>query len=145
MAKYFEKTGIIWESSALNTQQQNGLVKRLMQTIVESAQAMMLDSYLPFISWAEALTTMTYIRNRSPISFTIQQSTVTPFQAWNHGAQPTIDYLRIFGSTTYVFNESQPLPKLAAKSWTGYWLDMKDDINIGSRIPIVTLFLSDKM
>ena len=119
-AKYFEETGIIWESSAPNAQQQNGLVERLMRTIVEGARAMMLDSHLPLILWAEALTTMTYIRNRSPTPFTVQQSTVTPFQAWNHGAQPTIDHLRIFGSTTYVFNESQPLPKLAAKSWTGY-------------------------
>lgn len=119
-AKYFEETGILWESSAPHAQQQNGLVERLMRTIVEGARAMILDSHLPLTLWAEALTTMAYIKNRSPTPFTIHQSTVTPFQAWNHGAQPMIDHLRIFGSTTCVLNESKPLPKLTTKAWTGY-------------------------
>lgn len=119
-AKYFEETSIIWESSASHAQQQNGLVERLMRTIVESAQAMIIDSHLPLILWAEALTTMAYIKNRTPTPFIIQQSTVTSFQAWNHGAQPILDHLRIFGSTTYVFNEIKPLPRLSTKAWTGY-------------------------
>lgn len=91
-----------------------------MRTIVEGAQAMILDSHLPLTLWAEALTTMAYIKNRSPTPFTIHQSTVTPFQAWNPGAQPMIDHLRIFGSTTYVLNESKPLPRLTTKAWKGY-------------------------
>lgn len=119
-AKYFEETGILWESSAPHAQQQNGLVERLMRTIVEGAQAMILDSHLPLTLWAEALTTMAYIKNRSPTPFTIHQSTVTPFQAWNPGALPIIDYLRIFGSITYVLNESKPLPRLTTKTWKGY-------------------------
>ena len=47
--KYFEETGIIWESSTPHTQQQNGLVERLMRKIVEGAQAMILDPHLPLI------------------------------------------------------------------------------------------------
>lgn len=90
------------------------------KTIVEGARAMILDSHLPLILWAEALTTMTYIKNRSPTPFTVHESTVTPFQAWNHGVQPTLDHLRIFGSTTYVLNETKPLPRLTTKAWTGY-------------------------
>ena len=119
-AKYFEESGIIWESSVPYAQQQNGLVERLIRTIVEGAQAMIIDSYLPSILWAKALTTMAYIKNRSPTPFTIQQSTVTSFQAWNHGAQPTIDHLRIFGSNSYVLHKSKPLPRLTTKTWIGY-------------------------
>ncbi len=63
---------------------------------------------------------MTYIKNRLPALFTVHESTVTPFQAWNHGIQPTIDHLRIFGSTNYVLNESKPLSRLTTKVWTGY-------------------------
>lgn len=45
---------------------------------------------------------------------------MTPFQAWNHGIQPTLDHLRIFGSTTYVLNKTKTLPRLIIKAWTGY-------------------------
>ena len=62
VAKYFEETGIIWESSAPHAQQQNELMERLMRTIVEGARAMIIDSHLSLILWAEALTTMTYIK-----------------------------------------------------------------------------------
>ena len=54
----------------------------------------------------------------------MHQSTVT-FQAWNHSAQPRIDHLRIFGSTTYVLNESKPNPRLTTKAWTGYLVGYK--------------------
>ncbi len=59
---------------------------------------------------------MAYIKNRLPTLFTIQQSIVTPFQAWNYSAQPTLNNLRIFGSTIYVFNEIKPLLKLSTKA-----------------------------
>ncbi len=45
-ARYFEESGIIWESSVSNAQQQNGLIERLMQTIVEGARAQFVDSGL---------------------------------------------------------------------------------------------------
>ena len=50
----------------------------------------------------------------------MHQSTITPFQAWNHGAYPKIDHLRIFGSTTYILNESKLNPRLTTKAWTDY-------------------------
>ena len=71
-----------------------------MRRIVEGARAMILDFHLSLILWAEVLTTITYIKNRSPTPFTMHQSTVTFFQAWNHGTQPTIHHLYTFGSTT---------------------------------------------
>lgn len=45
-ATYFDESGIIWESSVPNAQQQNGLVERLMRTIVEGARAQIVDSGL---------------------------------------------------------------------------------------------------
>lgn len=74
--------------------------------IIKGVRAMIIDSYLLLIIWAKVFTIMAYIKNRLPILLTIQQSTITPFQARNHDAQLILDYLRIFGSTTYILNET---------------------------------------
>ena len=86
---------------------------------------MIIDSRLPLILWAEAFIAMAYIKNRLPNSFTIQQSRVILFQAWNHNAQPKLDHLCIFGNITYVFNKSKPLPKLNTKAWTSYLIEFE--------------------
>ncbi len=46
-AEYFSHTGIAWEPSVPNTQQQNGVVKRHIRTVVEGARAQMIDANLP--------------------------------------------------------------------------------------------------
>ncbi len=91
-----------------------------MQRILKGSRAMIFHSHLPVILWTEALTTMTYIKNRSPNPFTIHKSTVTIFSAWNYCTQLTINHLSIFGNTHYVPNESKLPPRLTTKAWTGY-------------------------
>lgn len=65
-AEYFSHTGIAWEPSVPNAQQQNGVVERHMRTVVEGARAQMIDANLPIKLWAESINTMVYIKNRSP-------------------------------------------------------------------------------
>ncbi len=62
---------------------------------------------------------MVYLRIRFPSS-TVQDKTITPFQAWHKGDLPAIDHIRIFSCTAYVFDETKPKPKLASETWTGY-------------------------
>lgn len=69
--------------------------------------------------WAESISTMVYLRTRSPSS-AIQDKAATPFQAWHKSDPPAIGHIRIFGCTAYVFDEVKPKTKLASKSWTGY-------------------------
>ena len=45
---------------------------------------------------------------------------MTHFQTWNHSVQPTLDHLRIFGSTIYVLYKTKPLSRLTTKAWTSY-------------------------
>ena len=123
-ATYFEESDIIWESSVSNAQQQNGLVERLIRTIVEGARAQIVDSGLLLKLWAESISTMVYLRIRSPSS-AVQDKTITPFQAWHKGDPPAIDHIRIFGCIAYVFDETKPKPKLASKTWTGYLVGYK--------------------
>ncbi len=62
---------------------------------------------------------MVYIKNRSPAS-TVYEGTITPIQDFHRGNPPNVDHIRIFGSETYVFNESDSQPGLTSKAWTGY-------------------------
>ncbi len=62
---------------------------------------------------------MVYIKNRSPAS-AVYEDTMTPIQDFYRGDSPNVDYIRIFGSETYVFNESDSQPGLTSKAWTGY-------------------------
>ena len=58
---------------------------------------MLVDAQLPHKFWAEALSTVVYLKNRSSTStFT----GMTPFQAWS-GKKPSVDNLRAFGCVAY--------------------------------------------
>ena len=117
--KYMNQTGITWESSAPNAQQQNGVVERHMRTVVEGARAQMVDSNLPLKLWAESINTMVYIKNRSPTS-AVHECTITPVQDFHRGESPRVDHIRIFGSEAHVFEESDTRPGMRSKAWTGY-------------------------
>lgn len=45
---------------------------------------------------------------------------MTPIQDFHCGDPPNVDHIRIFGSKTYVFNESDSQPGLTSKAWAGY-------------------------
>ena len=65
-ALYLAKEGIKHELTTPHTPQQNGVAERLNRTLVEGVRAMLADSKLTHRFWAEALSTMAYLRNRSP-------------------------------------------------------------------------------
>ena len=75
----------------------------------------MIDANLPIKLWAESINTMVYIINRSPAS-AVYEGTMTPIQDFDHGDPPNVDHIRIFGSETYVFNESDSQPALTSKA-----------------------------
>lgn len=116
---YFSHTGIFWEPSAPNAQQQNGIVKRHMRTVVKGARVQMVDANLLIKLWAESISILVYIKNRSP-SAVVYEGTMTPIQDFYRGNQPNVDHIRIFGSETYVFDESYSKPGLISKAWKGF-------------------------
>ena len=58
---------------------------------------MLSDSKLPKRFWAEALSTATYLHNRSPTN-AVQK--MTPYEAWT-GMKPNVSHLRVFGCEAY--------------------------------------------
>ena len=73
------KHGIIMETTAPYSPAQNGIAKRLNQTLLKHAQAMIFSKNLPKTLWLEAITYACYIKNRSPMR--ALGSDITLFQA----------------------------------------------------------------
>ena len=63
--------------------------------LVERTRAMLLDAKLPQSFWAEAVSTATYLRNRSPTSAV---EGMPPHQSW-YGCKPGVNHVKVFGYT----------------------------------------------
>jgi hypothetical protein len=93
MKQYLDKNGI----EALHTVRaspQNGVAERANRTLDEGVITLLKEAGLPPIFWGEALACFVHTRNRCP---PIQ----TPYELWN-GSKPTVEHLRVFGSTAWV-------------------------------------------
>ena len=109
---HLKACGIRHELTIPKTPEQNGVAERLNRTLVETTRAMLLDAKLPHMFWAEAISTATYLRNRSPTSAV---EGTTPHQAW-YGQKPRVEHLRVFGSAAYVHIPKDERGKLDPKS-----------------------------
>jgi hypothetical protein len=94
------------------TPQQNGVVERRNQTVVEMARCMLKSMKVPAEFWGEAVSTAVYILNRSP---TKSLNNMTPFEVW-YGRKPSVGHLKIFGCTASVKTAGPNLSKLADRS-----------------------------
>ena len=76
---YLRSKGVRHELTVPKTPQQNGVAERMNRTLVEMVRSMIADAKLPKKFWAEALSTATYLRNRSPTKSVMG---MTPAEAW---------------------------------------------------------------
>ena len=97
LEEYLRKNGGKHETSVPKNPQQNGVAERLNRTLIESVRSMLSDLKLPKRLWAEALSTATYLHNRSPTN-AVQK--MTPYEAWM-GMKPNVSHLRVFGCDAY--------------------------------------------
>nr|GEZ26563.1 putative ribonuclease H-like domain-containing protein [Tanacetum cinerariifolium] len=67
LKEYLDSIGIIHETCAAKTPQQNGVVERKNRTLVKAAKTMLIFSHAPLFLWAEAIATACYTQNRSII------------------------------------------------------------------------------
>ncbi|GKE20988.1 retrovirus-related pol polyprotein from transposon TNT 1-94 [Tanacetum coccineum] len=67
LRKWYENVGITHQTSIARTPQQNGVVERRNQTLVEAARTMLIFSKAPLFLWAEAINTACYTQNLSLI------------------------------------------------------------------------------
>ena len=105
--------GIELQHIAPYSPSQNGVAEWMNRTLVDLAQAMLVDSNLPKFLWEPAVAHAVYLRN---LSYTSAKSTATPYQAWT-GKRPNVSHLRKFGAPIWVLLQGQAVQmKILLKS-----------------------------
>ncbi|KAI9917826.1 hypothetical protein PsorP6_012618 [Peronosclerospora sorghi] len=117
--------GIIRQTSAPYSRQQNGLSERMNKTLTEMARSMIHYMHVNRCWWAEAITTAVYIVNHIPNTLRPRMS---PFKDL-HGKRPDLNHLRVFGSRGYVRVDDSKRSKLEPKAhrciFVGYLVGSK--------------------
>nr|GFA47104.1 retrovirus-related Pol polyprotein from transposon TNT 1-94 [Tanacetum cinerariifolium] len=99
LKEYFDTVGISHQMSSVRTPQQNGVVERRNQTLVEAVRTMLIFSRAPLFLWAEAIAT----------------------------AKPDISFLHVFGALCYPKNDREDIGKLGAKGDIGFFIGYSAD------------------
>nr|KAJ0197827.1 hypothetical protein LSAT_V11C700348630 [Lactuca sativa] len=107
---YFESTGIIHQTTAPYTPQQNGVAERINRTLKEMVNSMLSYSGLSEGFWGEAMLTTYYILNRTPN----KRSKNTPYELWCKKV-PNLSYLKFWGYRAVV-RLTEPKRKTLGKS-----------------------------
>ena len=93
---FCEEHGIIQQSSAPYTPQQNSLAKRENRTLIDMVNSMILSAKLPFNLWGEALLTACHVHNIVPS----KKIKVSPYELWN-GRKLNLDYIKEWGCLAF--------------------------------------------
>ena len=94
---FFNKNGIHHQTSCVETPQQNVVVERKHQSILNIARSLLFQSHLPICFWNYAITHDVFILNRLP---TTTLKNLTPFEALNNQV-PNYSELRVFDSLCF--------------------------------------------
>jgi hypothetical protein len=107
----------------------NGVVERKNRRICEAMKAMMFDQDLPNYLWAEATSTVMYIKNRCPHAKLKEK---TPEEVFL-GIKPEVGNLRIFGCPVYIHVPKENRTKMEPSGKKGVFVgysEISKDYNI---------------
>jgi len=114
MGSHLKGSGIIHETTAPYSPDQNGVAERANRTIMERVKAIIAEAKLDKRLWMEIADTVVYLKNRSPTTAVA----TTPYELW-HGVKPNLSHLRIIGSTAYIHIPKEKRVKLDTHSHKG--------------------------
>nr|GEX52879.1 retrovirus-related Pol polyprotein from transposon TNT 1-94 [Tanacetum cinerariifolium] len=109
---YFDTVGISHQMSSVRTPQQNEVMERRNQTLVEAARTMLIFSRALLFLWAEAIATAFFTQNRSII---YRRFNKTPYELIN-GKKLDFSFLHVFDALCYPKNDREDIGKLGAKA-----------------------------
>ncbi|GJY70629.1 zinc finger, CCHC-type containing protein [Tanacetum coccineum] len=106
----FKSVGIIHETTAPYTPQQNGISERKNRVLKEMVNSMLSYSGLSQGFWGEAMLTACYLLNRVPN----KRNKITPYELWTK-KKPNLNYLRVWGCRVVVRLPDLKLKTLAKR------------------------------
>lgn len=109
---YCKEANIIWHYTAPYTPQQNGVVERRNQTVMEMARSYLKEMKLPGMMWGEAVRHAVYVLNRL---LTRALTGVASYEAW-YGKKPNVEHIRVFGCLSHMKVPSVTTRKLVDHS-----------------------------
>lgn len=112
MQDYFRENGIVFQTSRVNTPQQNGRVERKHRHILNVARALRFQANLPLHFWGDCVLAASYIISRTPFSILHNK---TPYELL-FNAPPSFDEFRVFGCLCYAYNVHCKRDKLMSRS-----------------------------
>nr|GFD20751.1 retrovirus-related Pol polyprotein from transposon TNT 1-94 [Tanacetum cinerariifolium] len=115
---YYEEVGISHETSVARTPQQNGVIERRNQTLIEAARTMLIYAQAPLFLWAEAVATACFTHNRSIICL---RHGKTSYELM-HSKQLDLSYFHVFGALCYPTNDGENVGKLQPKADIGIFI-----------------------
>lgn len=117
VASWTREEGMVHQTTAPYTPQQNGKAERFNRSLMEKVTAVMIASKCDPSLWAEAAATVTYAMNRTAKA----GKTMTPFELWC-GKRPSIAHMRTFGCAAYVLTPAKFRRKLDPRGRKGIFL-----------------------
>ena len=114
---YLQKGGTVRHLNVHDSPQSNGVVKRLNQTLVESAWSMLFGAGLPPFLWAEAIHHAAWLCARIP-SCALPRCT-TPIERAT-GQKPNLKRVLVFGAVVWV--KVQDAGKLDSQAVEGHFV-----------------------
>ncbi|GKC12788.1 retrovirus-related pol polyprotein from transposon TNT 1-94 [Tanacetum coccineum] len=115
---HYEKLAIMHQTSIARTPQQNSVVERKNQTLVEAARTMLTFSKAPEFLWAEAISTACFKQNRS-LAHTHYNK--TPYELIKN-KKPNVQYFYVFRSLGYLTNDRDDLGKMKPNADIGIFI-----------------------
>jgi len=113
LSVFFQKEGIIHESSCVNAPQQNGIAERRNGLLLDITRSLLFHKKVPKQYWGEAVLTAAHLSNRMPsriLNFKSPLDTLRNFFPIFEISNKLVP--RIFGSVAYVHIHSQNRGKL---------------------------------
>ena len=109
---FLKDEGIVHQITVPYNPAQNGVSERKNRTLVESARSMMSHEKIPVEFWAEAMSTVVYLRNRSP---TTSLEGMTSYECL-FGQKQDVSNLRVSGCVAFTRIQKEQRKKFDKKS-----------------------------
>nr|GEX35844.1 retrovirus-related Pol polyprotein from transposon TNT 1-94 [Tanacetum cinerariifolium] len=134
LRSYYEKLGIMHQTSIARTPQQNSVAEQRNRTLVEVARTMLIFPKSPKFIWAEAISITFFTQNFSLVHTRYNKTSYELIK----GRKPNVQYFHVLRSLCYLTNDHDDLGKMKPKANNGpglYCSKFQDSSKDSTKIP----------